>query len=265
MRRQAGFTLVELVMVIVVLSIIGTVSFHFISQATEGAIDTGQRQQRAVAAEVISEQISRALRNALPGSVRVTPDQRCVEFMPVLTGSAYESVPISHAATSFPAVAISATSSSQGHIAVYPIAGANLYAPSSPGVLSAQTATVPAGSGSVTVTFNSGTHQFLTGSPKHRFFVVGTPMAFCQQGTFLYRYRNYGYVSSVTNLESTLPSAFPNREVVGAPLLANSTRFAYAPPTLHRNGVVTFSFTLKDPVSGETLAMTQEVQIRNVP
>ena len=265
MRRLAGFTLVELVMVIVVLSIIGTVSFHFIAQSSEGAIATGQRQQRAMAAEVISEQISRALRNALPGSIRVTPDGACVEFMPILGGSVYQSVPIAHAAGSFPALSMSGKSSLTGHIAVYPIASSNVYALNSPGVLSTQAATVPAGNGAVAVTFSSGTFQFLTNSPTRRFFVVDTPRAFCQQGSFLYRYTGYGYVSSVNNLESTLAGGSVSRGVVGAPLQANSTQFAYQPPTLQRNGVVTFSFTLRDPSSGETMAVTQEVQVRNVP
>lgn len=265
MRRYRGFTLIELVMVIVLLSIVALISVKFVSDSTRGAIDTGQRQQRGIAVSVISEQISRALRQALPGSIRVTPDSRCVEYIPILGASVYVSVPRSKPASSFEAVALSPTAALTGYIAVYPITGSSLYSPSTTGGLSSSVATVPAGTGKVTVTFASGTQQFPADSPTNRFFVVGSPMAFCGAGNFLYRYRNYGFVSDVSTLQSKLPATYPKREVLGAPMQSNSVSFVYQQPTLHRNGDVTFNYTLIDAASGETTPVTQEVQIRNVP
>ena len=52
---------------------------------------------------------------------------------------------------------------------------------------------------------------------------------------------------------------------MGARLGAGSMSFSYSVPTLTRNGVVAFRYSLFEPASGETLAVSQEVQVRNVP
>lgn len=56
-----------------------------------------------------------------------------------------------------------------------------------------------------------------------------------------------------------------DREVLAATLQAGSLMFDVTPPTLQRGAVVSFSFILEDTASGETTAVSQEVQIRNVP
>lgn len=262
-RQSKGYTLIELVMVIVLLSIVAFGSVQFVAFSTQGALDVSNRQQRAMAAVVVSEQISRALRGALPGSVRITADQRCIEFMPVLSASRYVAVPIASAASQFAAAAIP-NGPVSGRLVVYPLGGGNLYSPTSPGVITPQNASVPAGINQITVTLGAA-HQFLTDSPTRRFFVVGTPQAFCQSGDALYRYSNYGLIANVGALQGALPTTAPNRELVVRPLLANSALFNYVPESLQRNGVATFAFVLTDDDSTETLDVTQEVQIRNVP
>lgn len=61
MHRYRGFTLVELVIVIVLLAIVATISVRFVSLSTQGALDVSSRQQRSLAGVVISEQISLSL------------------------------------------------------------------------------------------------------------------------------------------------------------------------------------------------------------
>lgn len=255
--RARGFTLVELIIVIVLLAIVSTISVQFISLSTQGAIDTGARQQRSLAGVVLSEQISRALRNALPNSVRVSADGKCVEWMPVVAASVYLDLPNGNAPDSFQAVALPAGESAAGRMVVYGYAG-NLYVPSNPGPISPP-GTVPAGASEVTVTL-SQPHRFAGNSPERRFFVVGDPMTYCQAGGFLYRYRDYGIASTVGGA-----LAAATREVLAANLVEDSVSFAFTPPTLQRAGVVAFSGVLEDTDSGESLPITQEVQIRNVP
>jgi MSHA biogenesis protein MshO len=261
MRRVTGFTLVELVMVIVLLGIVATISVQFVALSTQGAIDVGSRQQRALSSVVISEQISRSLRAALPTSIRTTADRSCIEWMPIVAASNYLSLPVGNNPDSFEAVPLPDERSASGRVVVYGY-GSNVYNLTSPGPVS-PLATMPAGTAPVTVTFEGGaTHRFSSQSPEKRFYIVGSPRAFCQQGRFLYRYKDYGINSAPA---SNLPVTWPDREVLAANLAEESLQFEIEPPSLQRGAVVSFRMVLEDTGTGETTSLSQEVQIRNVP
>ena len=267
MRRAAGFTLIELVMVIVLLSIVSLISVRFVSLSMEGAIDTANRQRLGMAAGVVSEQLSRELRSALTNSIRVSGDQRCIEFIPVLTGSRYIDIPFKNPEPSFDAVAAGSGQDATGRVAVYPYAG-DPYDPGSPGVVTEGITTLPDSGGEQSIAFGSGPHQFEEASPTRRFFIVGEPVAFRQEdgSRFLYRYSGYGFQSSVCDsLPGTFSATGATREVVAAPLMPNSLSFDFVPPTLQRNGVATFKFDLQSTDSDERIGVSQEVQVRNVP
>ena len=259
MRRASGFTLIEMIVVIVLLGIVGMMSAGVITYSAQGALDTAARQQRAVAAAVISEQISRELRHALPTSVRTSSDGRCLEWFPIVAASGYVDLPLGESISSFTAMALPTGASASGYVAVYGYGG-DLYQSIGSGPLSPM-ATLAAGSGAVTVTL-SQPHLFTTGSPQSRFFLVEDPVTLCQVGATLFRYRSYGIEATVA---ASLPTAFPNREVLAADLVPASLSFAVIPATLQRGAVVQFAFTLVDSRSGETTPVSQEVQIRNVP
>ncbi|WP_236744071.1 hypothetical protein [Marinobacter similis] len=115
----------------------------------------------------------------------------------------------------------------------------------------------------MTVTFDGGaTHRFAEKSPEKRFYVVDDPVTFCQSGQWLYRFSSYGINSSIT---AGPPVPGSDQEVLTATLQPGSLTFEVTPPTLQRGAVVSFSFVLEDTASGETTAVSQEVQIRNVP
>lgn len=260
MRFERGFTLVELVMVIVLLAIVATISVQFVALSTRGAIDVGSRQQRALAGVVISEQVSRALREALSPSVRTNGDESCIEWMPIRAASNYLNLPQGPSPNSFDAVGLPWGRSASGRVVVYGH-GSDLYDLTNPGPVSPP-ATMPAGSPTV-VSFDGGaTHRFSTESPEKRFYMVGDPVALCQSGRFLFRYRNYGINTTVA---SGLPTSYPGREVLAANLEPNSLAFEVTPPTLQRGAVVSFRMVLEDTQTSETTAIHQEVQIRNVP
>jgi MSHA biogenesis protein MshO len=259
MRASRGFTLVELVMVIVLLAIVATISVQFVALSTRGALDVSARQQRSLAGVVISEQISREVREALPTSIRTNASGSCLEW--ILAASNYLDLPRGANPDSFQAVPLPAGASVSGRVVVYGY-GSDVYSPGSPGPISPP-ATMPSGASSVTVTFDSGaTHRFSAQSPERRFYIVGEPVSVCQAGSFLYRYRDYGINAAPA---SGLPSSFPDREVLAATLASNSLNFEVTPPSLQRGAVVSFSFVLADPDSGESTDISQEVQIRNVP
>lgn len=251
MRSARGFTLVELVMVIVLLAIVATISVQFVTYSTRGAIDTGARQQRSLAGAVISEQVSRALREALPRSVRTNGN--CIEWMPIEGGTNYLTLPVTDPAGSFSIVPFSAGTPASGRIVVYPDSG-NLYAspPPSPGPVSPSASIV-----GNTVTFDAGAqHQYAEESPRRRLFLIGNPRTFCHSGTFIELYTGYG-------IQANIPAGLANRQILAANV--TNLNFDVVPPTLERGAVVSFALTLTDPQFGESLDVSQEVQIRNVP
>jgi MSHA biogenesis protein MshO len=264
MRRLAGFTLIELIMVIVLLAIVATVSVQFVGWSTRGALDAGARQQRSLAGVVISEQISRQLREALPTSVRINKPGSCIEWMPIHAASHYLNLSVGSPVSGFDAAPLPGGQPASGRAVVYGY-GSDVYNLANPGPVSPPaTLSVPTGPDSVAeVKFTGGaTHRFPAQSPERRFYLVGAPVSVCQVGRFLYRYENYGINTSPA---SGLPVTYPGREVIAASLVPNSLKFDIVPPSYQRGAVVSFAFTLEDPESGETTAIHQEVQVRNVP
>ncbi|WLQ13863.1 prepilin-type N-terminal cleavage/methylation domain-containing protein [Hahella aquimaris] len=256
--RSHGFTLIELVMVIVIVSVLAVGVTRFITATVGGYVDTAERQQMATAGLIAAEKMSRAIRSALPNSVRVASG--CIEFIPVLAGTDYVSAPISSPAASIDAVGARLDNAVIGRAAIYPIDQTELYDPQSPGPnsLSEALAQLPTGSDDITVTL-SANHQFPTDSPARRLYLVGTPVAFCQSGAAIYRYVNYGF-NATPDLP---PSSGAVREMLINLVAAGTTDFNYTPASLVRNAVVQMSFRVSD--GGESFDIQQEVNIRNVP
>jgi MSHA biogenesis protein MshO len=86
--------------------------------------------------------------------------------------------------------------------------------------------------------------------------VVSQPNALCSEsGNLLVLYSNYNIDESYGSGTSAILVAD----------LGGPAEFTFVPATLRRSALVTFSFELMSPGSSETLNVSQEVQIRNVP
>ncbi len=96
-RLQArGFTLIELVMVILLLGVMVTFSSQFIGIGTQIYGDASSREQLMSDARFAMERLNRELRDAVPGSVRVedaggglVERGTCLRFWPIATASRY--------------------------------------------------------------------------------------------------------------------------------------------------------------------------------
>ena len=71
---------------------------QFVSQGLSIYVDTARRDNLQQQGRFAVERVSRELRNALPGSVRVAGN--CVDFMPVLNASSYLQSVVTEAAIS---------------------------------------------------------------------------------------------------------------------------------------------------------------------
>jgi MSHA biogenesis protein MshO len=268
-NTQQGFSLIELIMVIVILAVLSVGSVQFISYSALGYVDTVRRSELASSATIVSEKISRLVRDALPGSVRVNSDQRCLEFIPVIAATRYIEAPVAGhpgSLTRVTAVPIDAALPQTGYLAIYPLGDINrIYNDTlATGFITNDVAVIaPPQSGASVFTFSS--FQFMLESPFQRLFITSQPVAFCQDGTRVYFYRNYGFVGDISNLNASLPTSAPNRLMVGDQLQTSSVVFNFLTSSLRRNAVVSFQMTFVNSNSSESLVVNQEVQIRNVP
>ncbi|USV57903.1 type II secretion system protein [Aeromonas encheleia] len=96
-RRQGrGFTLIELVMVILLLGVMATFSSQFIGIGTQIYGEASRREQLMSDARFAMERLNRELRDAVPGSVRIEDVDgklvergACLRFWPIATASRY--------------------------------------------------------------------------------------------------------------------------------------------------------------------------------
>lgn len=264
MSRGAGYTLIELIMVIVLLSIVATVSVRFVGLSTQGALDTGARQLRALQSVVISEQLTRELREAFPLSVR--SNGSCIEWLPMEAGTNYLGLSTTDNIDQIDIAAFPDTPFFTNRRVVvygYGTGQGELYAGGNSGPVSSEISGIdntPAPGEPASISL-SASHRFSATSPARRLFLVGQPVSICQGGPgnrFLYRYSGY----SPTSGQPNPPSGDP--EVLSASL-TGAVDFRYLPATLQRAGVVQFTFDLVSADGNEVTTVSQEVQIRNVP
>lgn len=89
--RQKGFTLVELIAVIVILGIVSLGVTNFIGNSTQMYVDIAERDDVLSKSRYTVERLNRAIRYALPNSIRVAANQppgqdvnaHCLEFFPI--------------------------------------------------------------------------------------------------------------------------------------------------------------------------------------
>lgn len=90
-RRNAGFTLVEAIIVIVITGIVASMVSVFIKGAIDAYVASARRAELADVADTAVRRIARDIHLALPNSVRNPNDgsDQCVEFMPTKIGARY--------------------------------------------------------------------------------------------------------------------------------------------------------------------------------
>ena len=262
-RNQSGFTLVEMIVVIVVLGLISAGTAIYIVRSMEAYSDTVRRDQLTSTARIAVEKITRELRNALPNSIRInnSAGTHCIEFLPIQTGSTYASAPITAANVSFNSVAFD-TPDTPAYVALYPSSTQLLYNKNNPGPL----ADYNAGSSDPAngVVYLGASHRFSLGSPRQRFYVTGAPVSYClEPDGDLLRYQGY----SINSAQPTPPPAANGALVADKLQLSDGGNavipFRYDNGSLQRNAVITLDFRVMD--EGEWVRLLHEVQIRNVP
>ena len=90
-RPSAGFTLIEMIMVIVITGVIAGMVAVFITTPVQGYVDSVRRAELTDAADVALRRITRDVRLALPNSLRVmnSGSVNYIEFIMTASGGRY--------------------------------------------------------------------------------------------------------------------------------------------------------------------------------
>jgi MSHA biogenesis protein MshO len=275
-RRERGFTLLELVLVIAITGIVATLVAVFIRQPIDAYVDQARRAELSDTADLALRRIARELTRALPNSVRVDPSGTMLEFLPVAASGRYRAAPAADgsgdfldfdnpADTSFDVLGPPITVVAGSQLVVYNLGlpGADAYSGES------RRALASSGSALAGLSYVNGGVQFPFRSPGNRFQVVATPVTYaCLPGAGgtgqLRRYSGYAIQSTQPIDSSAAPLAgLSGRNAALLADMVESCAFASGVGPAARIGVVTLSLTLT--AGGERLTLVHQVHVDDSP
>jgi MSHA biogenesis protein MshO len=269
----SGFTLIEMVMVIVIAGILATMTTRVIVWPVKSYMDLSRRTALIDKAEFALRRMQRDVRRALPNSIRITGGGTVLELLHVTDGGRYRAgVDPSASATSglcassptgdvldftladtcFQVLGTLTTFNPQvtagEYLVIYNLgsASADTYAGNNRTVVSNS-------SNTNTVKFNA--FKFPFSSPQQRFFIVDSPVTYQCANNQLLRYAGY----AITTSQANPPSGTGQ---IQADDIA-SCSFAYDPGTPTRAALVTLAITLTDS-EGESVQLMQQVHVDNL-
>lgn len=252
-KLMRGFTLIELVAVMVILSIVATIGVGFVVRATESYQSTQTRALLVNTARQSIERMTRQLRGALPYSVRLTNADQCLQFLPISAGGNYFNAVADQqngaaGSATIPASPITVDFGAANYVAIGAMSAAEVYG-DSPASLRGYAG------------YSSGALQLSSSQPwqrnsiNKRFYLLDEAQAFCLVGNELHFYS--GIDPEEAGVTLTDDSDILARNVTGA------EPFAIANGSENRNTLVSISLDFTS--GGETINYTQRVFIRNVP
>ena len=252
-----GFSLVELIVTLALLSILAIGSSRFLLDATDGYTATNERIQLSGFGATVLELAHRELSTALPLSTRVSNDGKCVEWIPVSAGGRYENAPIGNSAASFSVLGLTPQIGDRLSIPT-----SDIYSLGNPGgVSSPVVGTSATATDEILVTLSS-MHQYSSGSPGNRIYAIRDPESFCFANSSLWHYRAYGF-NSVQPGAGSLPSVLPDRILLAEDVDVAGSSFAQNAPSLSRNGLISVTLVLANRHAN--IQLERHINTRNVP
>lgn len=262
-----GFTLIELVVVVVLVAALAVGLTSIITDTTKGYVEAEGRLNMASSARLVIDKLSRDIREAMPNSVRVNAANTCVEFVPILAAATYTDLPITTAGTQVTVVEqdsssrISSLAPASTYLMIIPLNSSEVYSLSS-GHVASITGFSKLGSNLTEVAINAT--RFTRESPQNRAFFVSQPVSYCLVGDELLRFSNYGF-----NTAQPSATAMGIGEIVVKPLSTLDRQgalvsiFTYDSGSLNRGGILQVRLIVS--ARDERVNVEHEIHVRNFP
>jgi MSHA biogenesis protein MshO len=285
--KQTGFSLLELILVIVLLGVLASGAGLLITTPIQAYNDQLRRQQLVDQAEMSLRQIARDIRRALPNSIRINSSTGtggwALEMANTLDGARYRDetgVGFLHdddildfysADTAFNFLGttnLTGVLTAGTRLVIYNTVAATFY--SEVATVGATLGTVTPAATSLTLTQPtaeetrltlSTAFQFSQQSPVQRAFFVDRPISYiCDPSvgqTKIIRYSDYAFQSAQPTV--AVPPAGMSGNVVTQ---VSACSISYDPGAAQRGGIITLSLTLND-LTGEAITLLHQVHVLN--
>ncbi|MBP9712559.1 MAG: prepilin-type N-terminal cleavage/methylation domain-containing protein [Sterolibacterium sp.] len=267
-----GFTLVELVIVIVILGVVSATVATFVAPTIQGYVDTERRAEMTDAADTTLRRIARDVRAALPNSLRGPnpASNACLEFIPVIGGGRYRAVTsntgtgdildFSAADSSFNYLAGSVPTSAGNRVVIWNMGSHGPVSPSANAYQGDNTATIASATAS-TVSL-SAAKLFPYESSDRRFFVIpaSSTVYSCTGGA------NGQLIRTTRALSATPMASCPSSgTVIVDHVNCSNSHFSFSASSLSDFGLLSMTLVIADQTSGENVQLYDEVSVTNAP
>ncbi len=271
LKVNKGFTLMELILVIMILGIMATGISGFISLSTQTYVNASSRDELIGNARFVIERLNRELRNAVPNSIRIKNDGgvHCIQFTPIKASTIYTDIPVfpepaSKILSVIPfndneGIPYQCDASCSDLVTVYPLNEGDIYddATTTNGKI------FPVASVDSTVTpwtLNVVNNvAFDENSPTQRVYITNEQVSYCAHPGLIIR-----YTDSISSGVQSIPTS--TRFYMAGYLVNNYSGqppFNYQSATLKRNAVVQLHLEFTN--EGENYTFDHEVHLQNVP
>ncbi|MBL4822839.1 MAG: prepilin-type N-terminal cleavage/methylation domain-containing protein [Colwellia sp.] len=272
LNNTRGFSLIEIIVVIVILGVLATGISTFINFGTQIYTDARDREQVVSSARFAIERLNREVRTAVPNSVRVNANnligvsaKQCLEFTPIVLSTIYTDIAVipEPASDEIKVIAFDESLFNAGfspnlNVGVYILNTNELYGDSDK-VFTLLNNTIIKSGNEWTLTL-ADAETFSDNSPTQRLFFFNQSVSYCVQNSRLTRHQNYN-----RNADNTPTSA-------GVLMAENITvhngntlipPFGLTEATQLRNSMVLIKLSFTSNL--ESIVFNNEIQVPNVP
>lgn len=268
--KIAGFTLIEMVTVILILGIIVVGISSFVILGTRIFVESSAVDQVLSQSRFGIERMTRDIRRAVPNSMRVLTatdgSYQCLELLPISASTSYIDAPFFPQSVQNTLTAIKSVRSINAvqSVLIYPLTASEVYNPQGLTAKRFLVQSVAESGDLLTITLTQSI-RFTEASPIKRLYVAQSPLSYCFINTAgnvdLRLYQQYGY-------KAVQPSpADMGNGVLMAQNITNTLTINPAiiltPATLVTNAIVHLQPRFR--VNGETFQYQHQVQVMNVP